>query len=128
MLTVRQVEASDRELLNRAAKADFYHSAAGITGDHWCNEKTLMYADNRGPVVALKLTNVARLDIQFLTQNHLRNARALKEGFASYMQVLSLRGIEEVIFNSNSAPVIKFFVTRFQFRWLGGDTYSLRIK
>ena len=128
MLTVRKVEASDRELLDAAAKADFYHAAAGLTGEHWANGNTLMWSDDQGLVVALRTTNVARVDIQFLTQDFPRNARALLEGFWNYVSVLEKRGVSEIIFNSNSSAVINFFNKRFHFRHLGGNEYSLRLK
>lgn len=128
MLTVRKVEPGDRELLIAAAKADPFHAAVGLTGDHWVSDDALFYSDDQGPVVALRKTNVARLDIQFLTQDRKRNAHALIEGFWAYIALLQKRGIEEVIFNSNSAGVINFFEKRFQFRHIGGNTYSLRIK
>jgi hypothetical protein len=128
MLTVRKVEPSDRELLDAAAKADSFHAAAGLTGEHWANGNTLMYADDQGLVVALRTTSVARVDIQFLSQDRVRNAKALVEGFWTYIQVLQKRGVQELLFNSNSAAVINFFEKRFKFRHIGGNTYSLRIQ
>jgi hypothetical protein len=128
MLTVRKVEPSDRELLDAAAKADSFHAAAGLTGEHWANGNTLIYADDQGLVVALRTTSVARVDIQFLSQDRVRNAKALVEGFWTYIQVLQKRGVQELLFNSNSAAVINFFEKRFKFRHIGGNTYSLRIQ
>ena len=127
MLTVRAVEPDDRKLLNEAAKADKFHAAAGLTGEHWANGNTLMWADDQGLVVALRTTNVARVDIQFLSQDCERNARALIEGFWRYVSVLEKRGVKEIIFNTESASVVRFFAKRFNFRHLGGTTYSLRI-
>lgn len=126
MLKVRKVQPEDRELLDSAAKADFYHSGVGLTGAHWADG--LFYEDAEGPVVALQTTNVARVDVQFLTQQRVRNAKALIEGFGTYVKVLQGRGVKEIIFNSNSAAVIRFFEKRFNFRHLGGNQYSLRIQ
>lgn len=127
MLTVRAVEPGDRELLNEAAKQDKFHAAAGLTGAHWADGNTLMWSDDQGLVVALRTTNVARVDIQFLTQDFGRNARALVEGFWRYVSVLEKRGIKEIIFNTESPAVVRFFKKRFDFRQLGEGTYSLRI-
>lgn len=128
MLSVRQVEPADREMLDLAASQDFYHSAAGLTGEHWAKGNSLVYSDDHGYVVALKTTQVARVDIQFLTEDKQRSARALIQGFWGYVEVLRQRGIEEIVFNSNSVGVINFFQRAFHFRHLGGDEYSLRIK
>jgi hypothetical protein len=128
MLVARKVEASDRELLDLAAQADFYHAQAGITGEHWTSGNSVVYEDAFGAVLALRTTSVARVDIQFLTDDRVRNARALVEGFWAYVGVMQKRGVEELIFNSNSEGVIHFFEKRFKFRHLGGNTYSLRIK
>jgi hypothetical protein len=125
MLKVRKVVPEDRTILDAAAEADFYHRGIGLTGAHWAGG--LFYEDDAGPVVALQTTNVVRVDIQFLTQDRKRNAQALIEGFASYVTILRNRGVKELIFNSNSAAVIRFFEKRFGFRHLGGNTYSLRI-
>ena len=129
MLSVRTVTTEDRELLNAAAEADPYHKAAGLTGEYWLEDtkNTLFYEDADGPVVALKTTNVARVDVQFLTQDRARNARALEEGFWTYVRVLQSRNVKELIFNTESPAVAKFFSKRFGFRELGNGTYSLRI-
>jgi hypothetical protein len=127
MLTVRPVAPEDREMLDAAAKADRFHAAAGLGGDHWAND-TLIWSDDQGEVVALRRTVVERLDIQFLTQDFSRNARAIVEGFWRYVHILEKRGVSEIIFNTESPAVVRFFMKRFKFRHLGGDTYSLRIK
>lgn len=126
MLKVRRVVESDRELLNRAARSDPYHSQAGLTGEHWM-EGSIFYEDEKGPVVALKTTNVVRTDIQFLTQDKMRNGAALLEGFWKYIEILQKRGVKEVIFNTESPDVAHFFQKRFRFRELKPGTYSLRI-
>src|SRR5208282_124066 len=126
MLTVRKVEPGDRELLDAAAQLDPFHRAAKLTGEHW--EGALLYSDDLGPRLALQTTTAVRVDIQFITQNKLRNAKALLEAFTPYIKVLQKRGVKEVIFNSNSAAVITFFEKRFHFRHLGGNEYSLRIQ
>jgi|SRR5580704_8356423 hypothetical protein len=127
MLAVRKVEPDDRPLLDAAAQADPFHRAAGLTGEHWA-ANTLMYSDADGPVVALRTTNVARVDVQFLTPDARRNAKALVEGFWTYVGVMQKKGVDELIFNSNSAAVVHFFGKRFHFRHLGGNTYSLCIR
>ena len=127
MLRVRQVEPSDRALLDEAAKADPYHVAAGLTGAHWAGKDSIFYEDEVGPVVALKTTNVVRVDIQFLTQDKLRNANALVAGFYRYIEVLRNRKVNEIIFNSHSPEVAHFMTKRFHFRHIGGNTYSLWI-
>ncbi len=126
MLKVRNVEAADRELLDKAADADPFHRAAGLKGTHW--KGGIFYEDDKGPVIALQTTSVARVDVQFLTQDRLRNAKALAEGFWLYIGVLQGRGVKEIVFNSNSASVVYFFEKRFKFRHLGGNEYSLRIQ
>jgi hypothetical protein len=128
MITVRQIAPSDKELLDAAAKADYYHAAAGLTGEHWLNGNSLIYADASGPVLALRTTNVARVDVQFLSQDFKRNARLLVEAFWQYVSVMEKRGVRELIFNTESPAVVRFFCKRFGFRHLGGDTYSLRIR
>jgi hypothetical protein len=128
MLSVRMVKPDDRPMLDLAARADPFHSKAGLTGSHWADGNTLVLSDDKGEVVALRTTNVARVDIQFLSQDFHRNARALIEGFWRYVSVLEKRGVSELVFNSDSPAVVKFFMKRFNFRHLGGDTYSLRIK
>lgn len=128
MLTVRKVTPGDRGLLEAAAKADPFHQKAGLTGEHWANGATLMWSDDQGLVVALRTTNVARVDVQFLSQDRQRNARALVEGFWRYVSVLEQRGVSEIIFNTESPSVVRFFEKRFNFRHLGNGTYSLRIK
>jgi hypothetical protein len=125
MLKVRKVEPRDQELLNRAAEADPFHARAGLTGEHWSDG--LFYEDDTGPVVALKTTTVARVDIQFLSHDRVRNSRALLDGFSSYIEVIQKRGIKEVIFSTDSAAVVRFMEKRFKFRHLGGREYSLRI-
>jgi hypothetical protein len=127
MLRVRTVRDEDRPLLMAAAEADEFHKAVGLTGDHWLGEDSLFYEDERGPVVALKSTKVIRADIQFLTQDHERNARALLQGFWKYAEIWHKRGVKEIIFNTNSPEVAKFFSKRFHFRELKPGTYSLRI-
>ena len=126
MLTARKVEPGDRELLNEAAKNDFYHAAAGLTGDHWADGDSIVYSDDEGVVLALATTAVARVDIQFIA-SHKRNRETLMQGFWPYIRLLKDRGYKEVIFTTNSASVINFFKKRFNFRYIGGNTYSLRI-
>ncbi len=111
MLTVRKVEPGDRELL-----------------DYWADGNTLVYSDNLGPVAALRTTNAVRVDIQFLSDIKSRNARAVLEGFGAYIQVLAKRGVEEVIFNSDSKEMAHFCMKRFHFRYRGGNLYSLRLR
>lgn len=125
MLRVRKVAPEDRALLDAAAEADPFHRGIGLTGAHWADG--LFYEDDQGPIVALQTTSVARVDIQFLSQDCKRNAKALMAGFASYVTIMQKRGVKELIFNSNSAAVIRFFEKRFHFRHLGGNQYSLRI-
>lgn len=127
MLTVRRVEAGDRELLDAAAKADPYHAAAGLTGEHWTGPDSIFYEDESGPVVALKTVNVVRVDIQFLTLDRERNAKALAEGFYAYVGILQRRGVKEIIFNTESPEVAHFFMKRFRFRNVSPGTYTLRI-
>jgi hypothetical protein len=128
MVSFRKVEADDRGMLDAAAKADRFHAAAGIGGDRWANGNSLILADDAGPVLAVAHTSVARLDLQFLTQDFGRNARAVVEGFWRFVHVLQKRNVSEIIFNSESPAVVRFFTKRFCFRHIGGDTYSLRIK
>jgi hypothetical protein len=128
MLSVRMVEPEDGPMLDAAAKADPFHSKIGLTGDYWNGKNTTIWQDDEGVVVALRTTAVARVDIQFLSQNFARNAKAVVQGFWRYVEVMRNRGIEELIFSSDSQAVIRFFGKRFNFRHLGGDTYSLRIK
>jgi hypothetical protein len=111
MLSVRQHEPQDSALI----------------GD-WGNDNTLMYSDDHGYVVALKTTQVARLDFQFLTTDRMRNARALIAGFWAYVEVLRKRGIDELLVRSESEDAIRFFTKTFHFRHLGGAEYSLKIK
>ncbi len=110
-----------------AAKADPYHAAVGLTGEHWMKGGGLFYEDENGPVVALKTTYVARADIQFLTQDHERNAKALLDGFWRYCDIMAKRGIKEIVFNTESDKVAEFFQKRFHFRPLSAGTYSLWI-
>jgi hypothetical protein len=126
MLFVRKVVPEDRAMLDAAAQADPFHRGIGLTGSHW--DDGLFYEDECGPVVALQTTNVARVDIQFLTQDRKRNATALMEGFVAYVKVLQGRGVKEIILNTNSAAAIRFIEKRFHFRHLGGNQYSLRIQ
>ena len=125
-MRVREVVSEDRPLLDAAAEADPWHRAAGLTGEHW--EGGTFWEDDIGPVFAIQNTSVARLDIQFLSADRLRNAAGLVNGFWSYIGVLRNRGVKEVIFSSNSRAVIRFFEKRFNFRKIGDNTYSLRIQ
>lgn len=127
MLKVRRVEESDRELLMQAALSDPFHAKAGLTGEHWMAGDSLLYADDVGPVVAIRTRNVVRADIQFVTQDALRNSSALAEGFWKYIEILSKRGVTEVIFNTESPAVAHFFTQRFRFREVSPGTYTLRI-
>lgn len=127
MLKVRRVQPSDRELLIEAARKDPYHAAIGLTGEHWTGSDSIFYEDEFGPVVALKTTNVVRVDIQFLTQDPKRNALALLQGFWTYMKILRTRNVKEIIFNTNSTNVAKFFRKRFHFADVKPGTYTLRI-
>lgn len=127
VLTVRKVTPDDRGLLDEAAKADPFHVAAGLTGEHWSEGNTLIYADLEGVVLAVRTSNVARLDGQFIEPGA-RSRNVLLAAFWPLMDALRKKGIEEVIFNSNSVAVVNFFKRRFHFRHLGGNTYSLRIK
>jgi len=127
MLKVRKVEPGDRELLNAAAKADPYHVAAGLTGEHWAGKDSIFYEDESGPVVALKTTNIVRVDVQFLTQDRARNANALVAGFYAYVGILQKRGVKEIVFNTESPEVALFFTKRFHFRPVSNGTFSLWI-
>lgn len=127
MLRVRSIQPEDRELLIAAAKADPYHAAAGLTGDHWMKGAGLFYEDEIGPVIALRTTFTARSDIQFLTQDTERNARALLAGFWRYCDILAKRGVKEIVFNTESDRVAEFFQKRFHFHPLSAGTYSLWI-
>lgn len=127
MLSVRQVEPTDKPLLMAAAEADPYHKAAGLTGEHWVGRDSILYEDENGPVVALKTRNVVRVDVQFMTQDKARNAKALMEGFARYVQILLNRNVTEIVFNTNSPEVALFFQNRFRFREVSKGTYSLYI-
>jgi hypothetical protein len=126
-MRVRTIQPEDRELLIAAAKADPYHAAAGLTGDHWMKGAGLFYEDEEGPVVALRTTLAARADIQFLTQDTERNARVLLAGFWGYCSILAKRGVKEIVFNTESDKVAQFFQKRFHFRPLSAGTYSLWI-
>lgn len=127
MLKVRKVEPGDRALLDAAALADPYHAAAGLTGKHWAGSDSIFYEDEFGPVVALKTTNVVRVDVQFLTQDRMRNANALVAGFYAYVGILQKQGIKEVVFNTESPEVALFFTKRFHFRPASAGTFSLWI-
>ncbi len=127
MLKVRKVESGDRALLDAAALADRYHAAAGLTGEHWAGDDSILYEDGNGPVVALKTTNVVRVDIQFLTEDKERNGNALVAGFYAYVGILQKRGIKEIVFNTESPEVAHFFTKRFHFRPVSAGTFSLRI-
>ena len=126
MLRVRSVEPGDSQLLMEAAKADPYHSALGLTGNHWMQGDSLFYEDANGPVIALRTRNIVRVDIQFLTQDAKRNSQALHEGFWRYVEILKTRGITEIICNTNSPEVAQFLSNRpFRFRLVTPGTYSL---
>jgi hypothetical protein len=125
MLTVRKVEPDDRPLLDAAAMADPYHRAAGLTGEHWAGDDSIFYEDEFGPVVALKTSNIVRVDVQFLTQDKVRNGNALVAGFYRYLQILIGRGIKEIVFNTESPEVAHFFTKRFHFREVSKGTFSL---
>jgi len=127
MLRVRKVADTDLPVLMAAAEADSFHKQVGLTGDHWLGADSIFYEDEFGPVVALKTTQVVRTDIQFLTQDHKRNARALSEGFWNYVRLMREKGIKEIIFNTESPDVERFFGKRFNFRKLSPNTFSLRI-
>jgi hypothetical protein len=127
MLKVRKVEPSDKPLLDAAALADPYHAAAGLTGQHWAGSDSIFYEDEFGPVVALKTSNAVRVDIQFLTQDKVRNGNALVAGFYQYVQILQKRGVREIIFNTESPEVEHFFKKRFHFRQVSAGTFSLWI-
>jgi hypothetical protein len=127
MLRVRKVEPSDKPLLDAAAMADPYHAAAGLTGDHWAKSDSIFYEDDFGPVVALKTTNIVRVDIQFLTADHVRNANALVAGFYRYVEVLRGRKVQEIVFNTTSPAVARFFQKRFHFKPVTVGTFSLWI-
>ena len=127
MLKVRKVEPDDRPLLDAAAMADPYHAAAGLTGEHWAGADSIFYEDELGPVVALKTTNVVRVDIQFLTKDAVRNANALVAGFYRYVEILRQRKVNEIVFNTNSPAVARFFQKRFHFRPVSVGTFSLWI-
>lgn len=107
--------------------ADPYHAAAGLTGSHWAGGDSIFYEDEAGPVVALKTSNAVRVDIQFLTQDKARNAKALMEGFYRYCEIVAKRGVKEIIFNSESPEVGHFFQKRFHFREVSKGTFSLWI-
>jgi hypothetical protein len=126
MLTARNVEESDRDLLMAAARSDPYHAAAGLTGEHWM-KSAICYSDELGPVVALKTRNVVRVDIQFLTQDKARNAKALFDGFWNYVAVLRKKHVGEIIFNTESPEVAHFLLKRFHFHEVSRGTYSLCI-
>jgi hypothetical protein len=127
MLTVRAVQDTDKPLLMVAAEADPYHVAAGITGERWAGKDSIFYEDEFGPVVALKTSNVVRVDIQFLTQDKKRNGDALVAGFYSYVGILQKRGVTEIVFNTESPEVAHFFQKRFHFRPVSAGTFSLFI-
>lgn len=127
MLTVRKVREADRPLLDAAAEADPFHKAGGLTGEHWAGPDSIFYEDEIGPVVALKTSNIVRVDVQFLTQDKARNANALIAGFYAYVGILHKRGVREIIFNSDSPEVAHFFQKRFRFREVSKGTFSLWI-
>lgn len=127
MLKVRKVEESDRPALIAAAQADPYHKKAGLTGDHWVDESSIIYDDEIGDVIALKCTKVVRVDIQFMTQDPHRNAMALKQGFDAFVRIFRNRGVKEIIFNTESPSVMKFFAKRYRFSEVAKGTFSLRI-
>jgi hypothetical protein len=127
MLRVRTIQPEDRELLMAAAKADPFHTAAGLTGEHWAKGGGLFYEDEDGPVVALRTTHVARADIQFLTQDYERNAKALYAGFWRYVGILQKGDVKEIVFNTESEKVAEFFRKRFHFRPVSAGTYTLWI-
>lgn len=114
-------------MLNAAASADPYHSAVGLTGDHWEPKDSLCYEDENGPIFAVRTRNVVRCDIQFLSQDVERNARAVISGFYQYIRILQNRGVTEIIFNTNSPAVENFFIKRFHFRKVSEGTFSLAI-
>lgn len=106
----------DRELIEGWMKADHPEMSA----DFFLEPKTesMMFGDEEGDLLAVRMSRVMRLDIQFNTDPAARDrlkACLLKE-FPWMTEQARKAGFRQLIFDSISKPLIAFCMRRFRFK------------
>lgn len=112
----RPLEESDREWLARAIDSDDDHRKKGMTPDFWFNEvKSVVFCDEKGPVVAMGLEPVVELHLQANLDAKQRNAPMLVAGTPVFAAMVKQTGAKSMLFESVVKPLIRFCKQRLGF-------------
>lgn len=121
MLTYTNATPDDLARLQNWVAADEFHKDT-LSGEFWIPQpdvkgvKWLTVSDENGAVFNLRLENAMRVFVQFPPEPDVeRTKNALKEAFAFISAGAKRLGYHEMLFDSVSKPLIRFF-SKFGFK------------
>lgn len=118
-MIVRPLENRDRGQVEDGIRNDPEHTAKGLTPDFFFTPGTesIVFEDEQGPVFALRLSHVMRVDMQFYADvDKGRVAKTLVEGFEWLRDRGRAQGYTEMIFESVSKLLVRFCQRRLGFK------------
>ena len=130
MITSRYLQANDYELLSSSLANDEYHSDISPVFFVEPDTITLVYEDNKGPVMFVRGKGVIEdnkknlwLTVQYVSNaDGKRNLRTMLIGFPALAEKAKTNGFAEIKFNSYAPLLRKFCITRLGFIEAADDT------
>ena len=130
MITSRYLQPEDYELLSNSLANDEYHSTTSPVFFVEPETITLVYEDEKGPVMFVRgkgleegTRQTMQLDIQFCdNKDGKRNLKVMLEGFPPLTEKAKTNGFTEINFESSSPLLRKFCLKRLGFVEAAGQT------
>ena len=142
MITIRNIELSDKELLEKSLQEDEFHKDTPVEFFYEPGTVCSVYSDEagivlftRGKAVEVNNKRVIRLDIQFLDNYAARrNLKVMLAGFTRLLDNAKDNGFNAMVFESTHPLLRNFCIKRLGFaqvpdfhnwlvKYLDADTY-----
>jgi hypothetical protein len=126
MITSRQIEPCDRDILRNSLAHDDSHAGTDPEFFYAPGSVCNVYEDELGTVLFCRGAKALRLDIQFVfNEDFARNRNMLLNGFPQLEAKAKASGFTELIFFSNSPLLVRFCTQKLGFRAVAGELRKL---
>lgn len=115
---MRKLTEDDKDLIAKGIAQDEDHRSKGMVPEFFFEPLTdsYMFEDEYGPVFAVRLSRVLRLDIQFLNVGKERISSTLQTEFPKFKESVKAAGFKQILFDSVSRGLIVFCKRRLGFK------------